>query len=1003
MAAPPAASPAAPAPAAAGAAAARPLSPQQQRLPDCTPTAPSLRGGSVAGFSGQPSTLSFGENTMSTVPVSAQDAHVFAARFRGGTLLDPLSGDAVHSFTAEPAAPVDAPFAARHQDPQALLTLAPSRSGSGVPSTVTEAAQPALTLTPQEWDALRGSMRSSTHSSKQGGGAASEPTAGEDCYELLAQRLRDGGSPRERGALLTASRRLAVHGIPAERRAALWPLFAGAPGWRQRLGAAVWAQLSAAAGGGRPAERLCRCVATLAAQLHPPDREPPPGRPAGAPPTAVAEILVRAGVSEEDAFWTLCALAHDARFDLGSLWGSGGGLRRRAAELRAVLNSRAPRVDDYIATHGVHYADLVRPFAGALLLDQLDKDTAVRVFDVFVLRGWEALYAVLEEALRRAAHQLGLPQGGSQRPKERDLLFARGPGQQLGLRFAAGGSTEVVEVLPGSVAEGLDASWAVGMRVSHVNGVPISAWSELRDTLAGKDEFTLRFTEVVGAAKSSAACDKLLRATVDVLRSQGPSVLVSAWSAGLRPLTPPRPRPPPSTPLRKAHQATLPLLDFSHLSPPRGLSASDRDDSYGQPDSPGGGGAWLAAVAALSGHSGDSPRSGRDARQSSCRPTADAWLSDMCRLALQWEPPEGDCAPVVHLEHCPEAVITQYAAGQLRDLRHALGVSEEQWAHAWSRPLRIAEHSAGRSGSMFYPSHCGRFLIKSLSRDELQQAAELLPALLRHFARGSSLLCPPHALFSVEKAQSGGARGSIASPRFNGFAVFPSAFPARGSPGPTVAFDLKGSTHKRQASRADLARQPMLLKDLDLLEQVADGRRVIEFSVSDAQRLRDLIAADAAFLCAEGVMDYSLLVGICGPEPVDPLHAPCSVSVRLESGGRMCYMAIIDYLQAYTLKKRLAAAMKGLSADPSTLSTVPPQLYAARFERFMNTHLLRTQEGTPPPTAHSVRRGDSELSNNHRRIPSVQSTVSSAPLPTETTTPATSHTAGTAKGARWDS
>merc|ERR1712039_514024 len=77
-------------------------------------------------------------------------------------------------------------------------------------------------------------------------------------------------------------------------------------------------------------------------------------------------------------------------------------------------------------------------------------------------------------------------------------------------------------------------------------------------------------------------------------------------------------------------------------------------------------------------------------------------------------------------------------------------------------------------------------------------------------------------------------------------------------------YDLKGSTHGRKASAKERRKSAPVLKDLDWVAEetamiIGEGARKL---------LLDSLAEDARFLCSQGLIDYSLLVGIHdGPPP----------------------------------------------------------------------------------------------------------------------------------------
>ncbi|KAK8967439.1 Phosphatidylinositol 4-phosphate 5-kinase 2 [Platanthera guangdongensis] len=205
-------------------------------------------------------------------------------------------------------------------------------------------------------------------------------------------------------------------------------------------------------------------------------------------------------------------------------------------------------------------------------------------------------------------------------------------------------------------------------------------------------------------------------------------------------------------------------------------------------------------------------------------------------------------------------------------------------------------------------------------------------------------------------------------------------------------FDLKGSSHGRTTDKADEdIDETTTLKDLDL-------NFVFRLQSSWFKKLIWQIERDCEFLEAEGIMDYSLLVGLhfrndlsasklgihnndtqnflvdfCfselgretarfadGRNPTvrmganmparaehvlrlsDSDHSPLAGRGLLMPPARsgelsdvILYFGVIDILQDYDISKRLEHAYKSLQADPTSISAVDPKLYSRRFRDFV--------------------------------------------------------------------
>ena len=156
--------------------------------------------------------------------------------------------------------------------------------------------------------------------------------------------------------------------------------------------------------------------------------------------------------------------------------------------------------------------------------------------------------------------------------------------------------------------------------------------------------------------------------------------------------------------------------------------------------------------------------------------------------------------------------------------------------------------SEGKSGSFFYFSNDGRYLIKTIPHRELKSLVRLLPAYVRHVETRRHTLLPRFM---------GAYRILFPGKKNVHFVVMTNVFST-----PRVIherFDLKGSTHGRTAGAKNLEQYPDLVrKDLDLHVPFAlrpDARSTI----------LEEISSDLAFLRKVYTMDYSLLVGVHYP------------------------------------------------------------------------------------------------------------------------------------------
>lgn len=179
-----------------------------------------------------------------------------------------------------------------------------------------------------------------------------------------------------------------------------------------------------------------------------------------------------------------------------------------------------------------------------------------------------------------------------------------------------------------------------------------------------------------------------------------------------------------------------------------------------------------------------------------------------------------------------------------RAVRALCGIDEADYMVSLAGDFNYIEFLANsKSGQFFFYSHCGRFMIKTMSRDEAKLLLRMFKAYVNHLATvPDSLLV---RFLGLHKVQMVGLQRSTF------FCIMRSVFDTTRTL--TVKYDLKGSTVGRKTENTDA-----VLKDLNLLES---GRRLC-FGEGSIDIFRETLIADVYFLRDLGIMDYSLLVGV---------------------------------------------------------------------------------------------------------------------------------------------
>eukprot|EP00742_Colponemidia_sp_Colp-10_P009217 GILJ01010035.1.p1 GENE.GILJ01010035.1~~GILJ01010035.1.p1 ORF type:complete len:840 (-),score=150.67 GILJ01010035.1:293-2812(-) len=248
--------------------------------------------------------------------------------------------------------------------------------------------------------------------------------------------------------------------------------------------------------------------------------------------------------------------------------------------------------------------------------------------------------------------------------------------------------------------------------------------------------------------------------------------------------------------------------------------------------------------------------------------------------------------------------------------------------------------STGKSGSFFYFSADGNYMLKTVSREESKFFRTILPDYYAHMLKYPDTLMTRFLGLHVLRPS-----------KKDNFKVHKLHFVVMANVFNTDLeihrrFDLKGSWVGRfTAPDAPSRNDPTVaLKDLDLNNTkvvLGEGRR---------NRILEQIEIDCAFFESHSIIDYSLLLGFHHVSDSETVHREGShvdgdVKIpfyQLDDGGMLStnqeyvyFFGIIDILTYYSAKKRMEHAAKSLRYDRHGISCVNPSEYAKRFIDFM--------------------------------------------------------------------
>jgi Ca2+-binding EF-hand superfamily protein len=252
----------------------------------------------------------------------------------------------------------------------------------------------------------------------------------------------------------------------------------------------------------------------------------------------------------------------------------------------------------------------------------------------------------------------------------------------------------------------------------------------------------------------------------------------------------------------------------------------------------------------------------------------------------------------------------------------------------------LAEQTTeGKGGAFFYYTADGRFMIKTVTKDEKHLLKGMLREYYEYLVRNKdSFIVRFYGLHGLRLKRDPllFQQGKYRKDEKIFFVVMGNLFNT-----PLEVhrrFDLKGSWVGRTSGAG--ADPNTALKDNDFIARKesinvgSEGRKII------CEQLR----RDADFFAAHNVIDYSLLLGIhdkslasegasSGNEAGEARSFPST------DGTCVYYIGIIDILCQYNTKKRLENIFKSIRYDSKGISALPPQEYADRFYNFISNHL----------------------------------------------------------------
>lgn len=278
----------------------------------------------------------------------------------------------------------------------------------------------------------------------------------------------------------------------------------------------------------------------------------------------------------------------------------------------------------------------------------------------------------------------------------------------------------------------------------------------------------------------------------------------------------------------------------------------------------------------------------------------------------------------------------------------SIGVNTFQSAFFHQLSLMLSENSSGKSGSFFFHTQDGKYMIKTIHRSEFDVLLETLPHYHAHLMKNPNTLL--NRFYGLHQLKCYDASRNLTSDLC--VVVMNNVFDMATPELIRTKFDLKGSTYGRVTKERDVARGAAK-KDLNFLAENVQLR----LSPRNRTLLLAQTESDTAFLAKHNIIDYSMLIGV-----IDSRDDPQASGKRASSDQDLqtdpkagtfiasvdeelhYYIGIIDTLTLFNTRKKGEFVVKRIF-EGKGVSCVPPDEYRDRFNNFIAAGIPPEPEG----------------------------------------------------------
>ncbi|KAG7665522.1 MDM12 [[Candida] subhashii] len=258
---------------------------------------------------------------------------------------------------------------------------------------------------------------------------------------------------------------------------------------------------------------------------------------------------------------------------------------------------------------------------------------------------------------------------------------------------------------------------------------------------------------------------------------------------------------------------------------------------------------------------------------------------------------------------------------QFEALRRTCG-NNDNFIQSLSRCIKW-QSSGGKSGSNFLKTLDNRYIVKELSKSELESFVSIAPFYFKYISQAiyNSLTTAIAKIFGFYQVQ---IKNTTTGKLFKmDFLIMENLFYNHKT---TRIFDLKGSMRNRHVQQT--GKENEVLLDENMIEYIYESPVFVK--EQSKKLLRGCLFNDTSFLSAMDVMDYSLVIGI-------------------DDSSKKLYIGIIDWLRTFTWDKKVENWVKGNNLiggnkrgkDPTI---VTPKQYRARFREAMERYILEVPD-----------------------------------------------------------